>query len=73
MSEHTQLKFFQSQRFINLSGRFGNARRAKPNAGEILILCPKTNTPITPGLRVEWAVFKSLPSAAVPLRCPAAV
>jgi hypothetical protein len=68
MSEHTQPKAFKSQRFMNLAERFVDARSAKTAAGEML---PSTNTPVTTGLRIEWVVFKSLPLAAVPLRCPA--
>jgi hypothetical protein len=71
MSEHTQPKAFKSPRFMNLAERFGDARSSKPAAGEILILCPRTNTPVTTGLRIEWVVFKSLPRVAVPQRCPA--
>jgi hypothetical protein len=70
MSEHSQPKAVQSQRFMNLSERFGDARSAKPAAGEILILCTRTKTPVATGLRIEWVVFKSLPPVAVPLLCP---
>ena len=49
----------------------GGARRAEPSQGEILILCPRTNAPVTTGLRIDWVVFNSLPPVAVPLRCPA--
>jgi hypothetical protein len=61
MSEHAQPKAVQSQGLMNLAERFGDARSAKPAAGEILILCPRTNTPVTTGLRIAWVVFKSLP------------
>jgi hypothetical protein len=71
MSEHTHPKAVQSQRFTNLAESFGGARIAKPTGGEILILCPRTNTPVTSGLRIGWVVFKSLSRVAVPLRYPA--
>jgi hypothetical protein len=67
MSELAQAKAFRP---MNLAERLGGARSAKPAAGEILILCPRTNTPVTTGLRIEWVVFKSLPPVAVPLRSP---
>lgn len=51
--------------------RFDGARSNKPAAGEIVILCPRTSIPVTTGLRIDWVVFSSLPSVAVPLRCPA--
>lgn len=37
----------------------------------IFISCPVTGTPVTTGLTTNWVVFHSLPSVAVPLRCPA--
>jgi hypothetical protein len=70
-SEQAQPKAAQSQRFMDRAERFDGARSAKPAAGEILILCPRTSTPVTTGLRVDWVVFRSLPPVSVPLRCPA--
>jgi hypothetical protein len=37
----------------------------------IFINCPTTGIPVTTGLTTRWVVFHSLPSVAVPLRCPA--
>ena len=37
----------------------------------IFINCPTTGVPVTTGLTTRWVVFHSLPSVAVPLRCPA--
>jgi hypothetical protein len=49
-----------------------------PRAGDtgsrlanIFINCPTTGIPVTTGLTTRWVVFHSLPSVAVPLRCPA--
>jgi hypothetical protein len=38
---------------------------------DILVQCPRTGAPVPTGLKTEWVVLKSLPSVAVPLRCPA--
>jgi hypothetical protein len=38
---------------------------------DILISCPRTGAPVSTGLKTEWVLLKSLPSVAVPLRCPA--
>jgi hypothetical protein len=38
---------------------------------DILIQCPRTGAPVSTGLKTEWVFLKSLPSVAVPLRCPA--
>jgi hypothetical protein len=67
-SEQVQPK---ADRFVGRTERFGGDRSAEPAAGEILILCPRTSTPVTTGLRIDWVVFKSLPPVAVPLRCGA--
>ena len=37
----------------------------------IFITCPTTGIPVTTGLTTRWVVFHSLPSVAIPLRCPA--
>jgi hypothetical protein len=71
MSERAQPRAAHPQSFRDRAERFDGARSAKPAAGEILILCPRTSTPVTTGLRIDWVVFKSLPSVSVPLRCPA--
>jgi hypothetical protein len=47
------------------------AQNPAPSSGDILILCPRTNIPVSTGLKVAWVVFKSLPPVAVPLHCPA--
>jgi hypothetical protein len=39
--------------------------------GEILIRCPRTHTAVSTGLKTQWVVFRTPPSVAVPLRCPA--
>ena len=50
-------------------------RRVEPDTGSrlanIFINCPTTGIPVTTGLTTNWVVFHSLPSVAVPLRCPA--
>jgi hypothetical protein len=56
---------------VRLAEHFHRGRRARPAAGEILILCPHTRSPVTTGLSIDCVVFKSLPPVAVPLRCPA--
>lgn len=38
---------------------------------DIFIHCPSTGLPVSTGLKTEWVVLRSLPSVAVPLRCPA--
>jgi endogenous inhibitor of DNA gyrase (YacG/DUF329 family) len=38
---------------------------------DILVQCPRTGAPVSTGLKTEWVLLKSLPSVAVPLRCPA--
>jgi hypothetical protein len=38
---------------------------------DILVQCPRTGAPVSTGLKAEWVLLKSLPSVAVPLRCPA--
>ena len=38
---------------------------------DILVQCPRTGAPVPTGLKTEWVLLKSLPSVAVPLRCPA--
>jgi len=61
----------ESQGLVD-QGKLGDgARGTEPSQGEILILCPRTSTPVTTGLRIDWVVFSSLPPVAVPLRCPA--
>jgi hypothetical protein len=70
-SEQVHPKASDSQGFTDWPVRFDGARSSKPAAGEIVILCPRTSTPVTTGLRIDWVVFRSLPSVAVPLRCPA--
>jgi hypothetical protein len=66
-----QLETAESQGLAD-QGKLGDvARGAEPSQGEILILCPRTNTPVTTGLRIDWVVFSSLPPVAVPMRCPA--
>jgi uncharacterized C2H2 Zn-finger protein len=46
-------------------------RDAGSRPGNIFINCPTTGIPVTTGLTTRWVVFHSLPSVAVPLRCPA--
>jgi hypothetical protein len=70
-SEQVLPKAAQPQGLRERAERFDHAGSAEPAAGEILILCPHTSTPVTTGLRIDWVVFKSLPPVAVPLRCPA--
>jgi len=70
-SEQIRPKGVQSERLTNQAKILSRAQSAKPAAGEILILCPRTSVPVTTGLRIDWVVFKSLPPVAVPLRCPA--
>jgi hypothetical protein len=70
-SEQVQPKAARPQGFMDRAEHFDGARRTKPAAGEILIRCPDTSTPVTTGLRINWVVFKSLPPVAVPLSCPA--
>ena len=38
---------------------------------DILVRCLRTGAPVPTGLKTEWVLLKSLPSVAVPLRCPA--
>jgi len=38
---------------------------------DIFVQCPRTGAPVPTGLKTEWVLLKSLPSVAVPLRCPA--
>jgi hypothetical protein len=38
---------------------------------DILVQCPRTGAPVWTGLKTEWVLLRSLPSVAVPLRCPA--
>lgn len=38
---------------------------------DILVQCPRTGAPVPTGLKTEWVLLNSLPSVAVPLRCPA--
>jgi endogenous inhibitor of DNA gyrase (YacG/DUF329 family) len=38
---------------------------------DIFVQCPRTGAPVSTGLKTEWVFLKSLPSVAVPLRCPA--
>lgn len=37
---------------------------------DILVQCPRTGAPVPTGLKTEWVLLNSLPSVAVPLRCP---
>ena len=46
-------------------------RDAGSRLANIFINCPTTGIPVTTGLNTRWVVFHSLPSVAVPLRCPA--
>jgi hypothetical protein len=70
-SEQVQPKAVQSRRFMDRAEHLEGARNTEPAAGEILILCPRTSTPVTTGVRIDLVVFKSLPPVAVPLRCHA--
>jgi hypothetical protein len=69
--EQVQPKTGELQRLLDQEKPVPHARRVEAKQGEILILCPRTSTPVTTGLRIEWVVFGSLPPVAVPLRCPA--
>ena len=46
-------------------------RDAGSRLANIFINCPTTGIPVTTGLTTRWVVFHTLPSVAVPLRCPA--
>jgi hypothetical protein len=70
-SEQVQPKPAPSPGFTDGAARAHDDRGTELDAGEILILCPRTSTPVTTGLRIDWVVFKSLPPVAVPLRCRA--
>jgi hypothetical protein len=69
--ERVQPKTDELQRLPDQEKPPPRARAVEACQGEILILCPRTSTPVTTGLRVDWVVFGSLPPVAVPLRCPA--
>jgi hypothetical protein len=45
--------------------------RGSSALADILVSCPRTGAPVSTGLKTEWVLLKSLPSVAVPLRCPA--
>jgi hypothetical protein len=45
--------------------------RGSSALADILVQCPRTGAPVSTGLKTEWVLLKSLPSVAVPLRCPA--
>jgi hypothetical protein len=45
--------------------------RGSSALADIFVQCPRTGAPVSTGLKTEWVVLRSLPSVAVPLRCPA--
>jgi hypothetical protein len=45
--------------------------RGSSALADILVQCPRTGAPVSTGLKTEWVFLRSLPSVAVPLRCPA--
>jgi hypothetical protein len=45
--------------------------RGSSALADIFVQCPRTGAPVPTGLKTEWVLLKSLPSVAVPLRCPA--
>jgi hypothetical protein len=45
--------------------------RGSTALADIFVQCPRTGAPVSTGLKTEWVLLKSLPSVAVPLRCPA--
>ena len=45
--------------------------RGSSALADIFVQCPRTGAAVSTGLKTEWVVLRSLPSVAVPLRCPA--